>query len=179
MKLYTKTGDSGITSLSYGGRVPKDDVRIDAYGTLDELNAQLGLLLSLGADAPDADVLRKLQSLIIEGAAVLARPCDAKKMQTEKVLTEYVATLEQRIDTLTAQLPEQHTFLLPGGCVRAAEAHVARVTCRRAERRLVAATSATFGSAAFQQLLNRMSDYLYMLARYVNAAEGVAENTMP
>lgn len=179
MNIYTKTGDAGTTSLSYGGRVGKDDIRIDTYGTLDELNAQLGVVRAMDADDEDSDTLLQLQRLIIDGTAVLARPVDERKQAVEQRLSTYVESLERRIDQITAQLPAQHTFLLPGGTLRAAQTHVARVVCRRAERRLVAATSPHFGSAAFLQFLNRMSDYLYMLARRINASAGVAENTMP
>lgn len=179
MKIYTKTGDQGQTSLSQGGRVRKDDARIEAYGTLDELNAHLGLMLSMDGNSPEHDTLLQLQRLIIEGSAVLARENDDRKVKVEEMLDGYVETLEQRIDLLTGQLPEQHTFLLPGGCCKAAETHVARVVCRRAERCLVTATSSFFGSAAFGRLLNRMSDYLYMVARKYNADEGIQENIMP
>ena len=179
MKIYTKTGDAGTTSLSYGGRVGKDDIRIDTYGTLDELYAQLGVVRAMDADDEDSDTLLQLQRLVIDGTAVLARPDDERKHAVEQRLSTYVETLERRIDQITAQLPAQHIFLLPGGTLRAAQTHVARVVCRRAERRLVAATSPHFGSAAFLQFLNRMSDYLYMLARRINASVGVAENTMP
>lgn len=179
MNIYTKTGDAGTTSLSYGGRVGKDDIRIETYGTLDELNAQLGVVRAMDTDDEDNAVLLELQRLIIEGSAVLARPDDERKQAAEHTLSAYVPSLERRIDQITAQLPAQHTFLLPGGTLRAAQTHVARVVCRRAERRLVAATSPHFGSAAFLQFLNRMSDYLYMLARRINASEGVAEQIFP
>ncbi len=175
MKVYTKRGDDGTTSLCSNVRVRKDDPRIEAYGALDELNVRLGMLLALDPDGGETEVILQTQRLLLEGAAVLTRPYDGKKEETEKLLSAFVDTLEQRIDDMTTKLPEQHTFLLPGGNVPAAEAHVARVTCRTAERRLVAATDEHFGSAALSKMLNRLSDYLYVLARRYCADGGKEE----
>lgn len=175
MKVYTKRGDDGTTSLCSNVRVRKDDSRIEAYGALDELNAWLGKLLALDRDGEDSEIILQTQRLLLEGAAVLARPSDQKKEKTEQMLSVFIPTLEQRIDDMTLQLPEQHTFLLPGGNVLAAETHVVRVICRTAERRLVAASGEHFGSAALSKMLNRLSDYLYVLARRYCADGGKEE----
>ena len=166
MKIYTRTGDRGETSLFGGARVPKNDPRIDAYGTVDELNSCLGLVL---AAAPDAQLL-EVQRDLFEIGAHLASPGTSRFAGVE---TSRIEALERGIDAMEAELAPLKSFILPGGTVAAAQLHVARTVCRRAERLVVALHDedpATQSSIAY---LNRLSDYLFVAARYANLKAGV------
>jgi len=170
MKIYTKTGDDGETSLYSGGRVGKEHPRIEAYGTVDELSSLLGLLQI--EPLPDAAIarLREVQASLFAIGGVLADP-EAKLVRDP--LAWDTAALEEWIDAMDADLEELRAFILPGGCRGAALAHVARTVCRRAERRVLAVEDAEIGIVPF---LNRLSDALFVLARSLNAREGVAES---
>ncbi len=175
MKLYTRTGDAGETSLFDGTRVRKDDARVAAYGDVDELNAWLGLARASGLDADlDADVVQIQRDLFALGAQ-LADPVHKIAARVDKVVVadEDVARLERTIDRLDAEVPPLRRFILAGGCPAGAALHVARTVCRRAERRIVALEPTPDG--VLLQYVNRLSDLLFALARAVNARAGVAE----
>jgi len=166
VKIYTRTGDRGETSLFGGARVPKNDPRIDAYGTVDELNSQLGVVLAI---EPDAQLLA-VQRDLFEIGAHLASPGTSRFAGVEAARIE---ELEHRIDAMEADLAPLKSFILPGGTAAAAQLHVARTVCRRAERLVVALQDddpATQSSIAY---LNRLSDYLFVAARYANHKRGV------
>jgi cob(I)alamin adenosyltransferase len=173
MKVYTKTGDEGETSLLSGGRVRKDDLRIEAYGTVDELNAVLGLLLT--EDLPEsvsAPVLQCQRSLFAIGAA-LADP----EARVEHSNAAWDPTpIEQWIDAMDSELESLRAFILPGGCRAAALSHVARTVCRRAERRVLALSDRDGGlPEGVVSYLNRMSDALFVSARYLNLGAGISD----
>jgi cob(I)alamin adenosyltransferase len=168
VKIYTRTGDRGETSLFGGARVPKNDPRIDAYGTIDELNSHLGVVLAMNADAQLLDVQRDL----FEIGAHLASPGTSRFAGVE---ASRIEALEHGIDAMEAELSPLKSFILPGGTAAAAQLHVARTVCRRAERLIVALhddNPATQSSIAY---LNRLSDYLFVAARYANHKRGIED----
>jgi cob(I)alamin adenosyltransferase len=186
MKIYTRGGDEGDTGLLGGARVSKTDPRVEAYGTVDELNSSLGLALALdegGVLGRDADPLREVQGdLLTLGAALAsARPDRERDRGTIPTLPEgRVAEIEAWIDRLAEELPALDAFLLAGGCPAGAQLHVARTVCRRAERAAVrlagqaSQDSRTVVSATLPYL-NRLSDLLFMLARAANRRAGTPE----
>ncbi|MFM8433735.1 MAG: cob(I)yrinic acid a,c-diamide adenosyltransferase, partial [Planctomycetia bacterium] len=166
MKIYTKTGDAGETGLFGGPRVRKDHARIEAFGTVDELNSHLGLVRTLPAAAPFDALLRKIQGELFDLGAELATPGDA----AERIGTEHVAALEAAIDHHEAQLEPLKNFVLPTGTPVAAAIHVARTVCRRAERCVVALAGQldTVIPSNAIEYLNRLGDLLFVLARFAN-----------
>jgi cob(I)alamin adenosyltransferase len=177
LKIYTKTGDDGTTGLLGAGRVGKDDPRIDSYGTVDELNAVLGLARASGGldDELDALVARVQDDLFAVGAA-LADP-DPRGRFHGAVTEGHATRLEGEIDRLEAELPPLTQFILPGGSPAASQVHLARTICRRAER-LVVHLGRQPGVDVPQNLvtyLNRLSDFLFVLARAANRRSGVAD----
>jgi len=179
MKVYTGGGDKGKTSLFSGERVAKHHVRIEAYGDLDELNSFLGVLAALLPDGEQAarDDLQGMQSaLFVAGAWLATTPGSAAVAHLTPLPATAAKELEQRIDALSATLPELRAFILPGGQPAAAWTHVARTVCRRCERRLTQLIESTEGNegelAAIQVYLNRLSDYLFVLARHLNTVLG-------
>jgi cob(I)alamin adenosyltransferase len=174
MKIYTKTGDDGQTGLFGGARVQKDDARIDAYGELDELNAVLGRVRQHRfGDAHDA-LLAELQSRLFDLGAELAN-ASGKPMAIHAVDDADVERLEQAIDGAETELAPLRTFVLPGGSPLAAELHVARTVCRRAERRIVTLAALAEVRSEVLRYVNRMSDLLFVLARLANHRAGVAD----
>lgn len=175
MKIYTKTGDQGETSLYGGRRVGKDDVRIEAYGTVDELNAQLGVVRSLPLPQGTDELLERLQNELFVLGADLATPADQRSGKVRRIVAEDVARLEQDIDRLEIGLPELRSFILPSGSPAGSALHVARTVCRRAERRTVRLVR----EASLDRLpviyLNRLADLLFVLARRVNHDLGSPE----
>jgi len=169
MKIYTKTGDEGETSLFSGGRVGKDHPRIEAYGTVDELNSVLGLLVT--EPLPDVIVerLQGVQSVLFSIGSSLADP-ESKLAPDESAWA--VEPLEGWIDAMEESLDELGAFILPGGCRGAALAHVARAVCRRAERRVLSIKEVNPGIVPY---LNRLSDVLFVLARFLNRRVGIAD----
>lgn len=168
MKIYTRTGDRGETSLFGGARVPKNDARIEAYGTIDELNSHLGVVLAIESDAQ----LLAVQRDLFEIGAHLASPGTSRFAGVE---SSRIEELERGIDAMEAELEPLKSFILPGGTAAAAQLHVARTVCRRAERLVVALRDddpATQSSIAY---LNRLSDYLFVAARYANHKRGVED----
>ncbi len=169
MKIYTRTGDAGQTSLFGGARVAKDDPRIEAYGTLDELNSQLGVAL---ATIGPHDELQRVQADLFEIGAHLASPATSRFPGPPQSRIE---ELEQGIDVMEAQLPPLKTFILPAGTTTATQLHVARTVCRRAERLVVALRDETPATVACIAYLNRLSDYLFVAARFANHRAGVED----
>jgi cob(I)alamin adenosyltransferase len=169
MKVYTKTGDGGETSLYSGGRVGKDHPRIEAYGTVDELNSLIGLLATEPLPDDFRDHLVQAQSVLFAIGASLA---DAEAKLDSKPAAWRTEMLERWIDSMDAELDDLDAFILPGGSRPAALAHVARTVCRRAERRVLSVTPVEPGIVPY---LNRLSDALFVAARRINAGLGVAD----
>jgi cob(I)alamin adenosyltransferase len=174
MKIYTRTGDAGATGLHGGGRVPKNDIRIAAYGSIDELNAQLGVCRAAGLPAAADAVAARLQHEMFALGAELASPGGAVS-QSLCLDQGDVARLEQAIDQFEEDLKSLKTFILPGGAPASAALHVARAVCRRAEREVVALAATAPVRPTILQYLNRAGDLLFVLARYANHAAGVAD----
>ena len=176
MKIYTGFGDDGQTQLFGGQVVSKDHLRVEAYGTADELNSQLGILIATLSEEPRIKFLRKIQGKIFELSAELATPPDKKlKKSGHAVCIDDIRELEEKIDELDAGLPLLKNFILPGGGQRAALAHIARTICRRLERRLVSLNVQDPVDPAIIVYINRLSDYLFILARLANQLESIED----
>ena len=170
MKIYTKTGDQGTTALFGGRRVGKDDARIEAYGTVDELNAFLGLAGTVSR--PEiATMIGVLQHELFTLGADLATPLDNRNAQIARIEETHIAAMEQRIDMLEEQLDPIRFFILPGGCESAARLHVCRTVARRAERLIVRLSAMEKINEGNLRYINRLSDFLFVLARYANHLE--------
>ena len=169
-RIYTRTGDAGQTSLGDGQRVDKDHSRVAAYGSVDELNAVLGLLLALTPDQPECELLRSIQNDLFDVGADLCVPAAADEQpgQRLRVKAEQSARLEQAIDRLNAGLSPLTSFVLPGGTTSAAWCHLARTVCRGAERDIVTLMHAEPVNPEVIVYLNRLSDLLFVLARVYN-----------
>ena len=172
-KIYTRGGDSGETSLGDGSRVSKLDVRIAAYGTVDEANAAIGLVLSGDCPEPFRDVLVRVQNELFDLGADLSVPVE--QAGRLRVTQEQVDALERDCDRFNADLPDLRSFVLPGGSEAAARLHLARTICRRAERKALAASGVESVSRLTLVYLNRLSDLLFVLARAANAYDGREE----
>lgn len=178
MKIYTKTGDKGTTSLVGGSRVPKDDLRLEAYGTVDELNSFIGLLSdSPGVSTPLISELKDIQNTLFNlGSQLASLPQDIEKYHIPIITEAEIAHLENGIDRMQAALPPLKVFILPGGHPSVSLAHVCRSICRRAERRTVTLrTSGAEGLDSAVKYLNRLSDYLFVTARTIAHDNGVEE----
>lgn len=175
MKIYTRTGDTGETSLFDGTRVPKDDPRVDAYGDVDEANAWLGLARASGLEPALADAIVAIQGDLFALGAQLADPADRIASRITKAIVgdADVERLERLIDRFESELPPLRRFILAGGTPAGAALHVARTVCRRAERRVVALDPPV--DAVLVRYLNRLSDLLFVLARVANHRGGVSE----
>ena len=167
MKIYTKTGDAGETGLFAGSRVRKDDARIEAYGTVDELNATLGLARCESLPPEIEQTLERAQSELFSVGAELATP-EPEKHGMALIGEAHITLLERSIDNLEAGLPPLKHFILPAGCRGAALVHVARGVCRRAERRVVTLAAQADVSPRIVRYLNRLGDYLFVAARFAN-----------
>ncbi len=184
MKLYTRTGDKGETSLFGGKRIFKDDLAIEAYGTVDELNSAIGVARSkitgdvrsghAGFSRMD-EILAEIQRQLFVLGADLATPIDVKSSAIKRISADDYTFLERCIDEIDGQLPELKSFVLPGGSTSAALLHQARTVCRRAERRVVALRKNGNTSDDPVVYLNRLSDLLFALARYANKLSGDEE----
>lgn len=172
MKIYTRTGDTGTTSLVGGKRVDKCSTRLEAYGTIDELNSFLGLLASeqtIASEAGTAATITAVQSRLFDIGAYLATDnTDNPEMQPSGLSEADVEHLEHQIDIITPQLPQLRSFILPGGCPAAAQAQVCRAVCRRAERRVLALAAEATVAPIVLRYINRLSDYLFIVARFAN-----------
>ena len=177
MKVYTRRGDSGETDLFGGRRVAKDDVRVEAYGAVDELNASLGAALAAGVRDDVAALGVRIQGELFALGAYLATPDERRREKGAlPVLRDAdVAHLEEHIDAFEAQLSPLRRFVLPGGAPAAAAFHVARTVCRRAERRAVALDQEDALDGVALRYLNRLSDLLFVLARHENALAGCGD----
>jgi len=177
MKIYTKTGDEGKTSLFGGERVLKDDVRIEAYGTTDELNALLGLVLSESLTAEITNLLIQIQNDLFIVGAELATPKESKKGKSiiPELGEESIKILENKIDEIEEKLPPLKSFILPSGTKSASLLHFGRTICRRAERLVVKLTKEVEINNSVIKYLNRLSDLLFVLARYENIRTSTVE----
>jgi cob(I)alamin adenosyltransferase len=180
-KIYTRTGDAGETALFAGGRVRKDDARIEAIGTVDEVNAAVGVVrmeLARGGTSPAGldELLGQLQHLLFELGAELATPkAGTGDEPARRINDAHVSFLEAEIDRYEAGLAPLKVFILPGGCPAAAALHLARCVCRRAERRLVELADTHSVRPEVLRFVNRLSDLLFVLARAANQANRVAD----
>ena len=175
MKIYTRTGDDGTTGLIGAGRVRKSDPRVEAYGSVDELNAGLGAVLAHDAEGWFGAVLGAAQSRLFVIGARLAAVSDETRARLESLEDDDIATLERAIDALAAELPPLTQFILPGGTRLAAELHRARTVCRRAERRVVALAEHATVDESVLRYLNRLADLLFVMARAANHRAGSPE----
>jgi cob(I)alamin adenosyltransferase len=169
VKLYTRTGDDGSTGLFGGSRTAKDDLRVEAYGSVDELNSALGLAAADCAFDELGSILRRLQARLFDLGADLSTPLDAEAIRhAARITPEHVAELEKCIDEVSGKLAPMTCFILPGGTVLAARLHLARTVARRAERRIVTlGRSQPIGDAALP-FVNRLGDLLFAMARRAN-----------
>ena len=176
MPIYTRTGDKGETALYGGGRIGKEHARIEAYGSVDELNSFVGLAISR-LEERDADlksILKKIQNDLFALGADLATPMDSKA-KTKRITAEHTANIEKTIDQLEKDLPELHKFILPGGSPWASLLHICRTVCRRAERNVVALGKKEKINDECIKYLNRLSSLFFELARVLNRRAGVKE----
>lgn len=169
MKVYTKTGDKGQTGLIGGTRVPKNDIRLDAYGTVDELNSFIGLLCSYAIPEIDLLFLRSVQHNLFVVGSHLATDTSVVELRSASVLSaDSIVTIEKQIDRLDEQLPTLTAFILPGGSPASALCHVCRTVTRRAERRIYDVNSMFHVDEQILIYLNRLSDYFFIFSRYLN-----------
>jgi cob(I)alamin adenosyltransferase len=168
-RIYTRAGDAGETSLGDGSRVPKTDPRIEAYGTVDELNSFIGLALSGGLPDEFTQWLEKIQNDLFDLGADLSVPLEDDRRERLRVTRGQVERLEELCDRVNERLEPLKSFVLPGGTEAAARLHVARAVCRRAERRSVALARTESVNPEALAYLNRLSDFLFILARAANA----------
>ena len=175
MKIYTKTGDAGETGLFGGERVAKDALRIEAYGAVDELNAFLGLAVRHCTSPDIQSRLQRVQGELFQVGADLATPLDAKTSYIARLDEQSARRLESEIDEWMEILPPLTSFVLPGGSQPGAALHIARTICRRAERRAVSLARAEHINENVVSYLNRLSDWLFVLARLVNHRQNAPE----
>ncbi len=175
MKIYTKTGDKGDTSLFGGQRVPKDALRIEAYGTIDELNSVLGIVRADNENRTVDGILARVQNTLFQLGADLATPRSSKSKHIKRIEAKDAQPLEKSIDTMERELKPLKSFILPGGSPVAARIHFARTVCRRAERAVVRLSRNEDIGEEITVFLNRLSDLLFVLARYANHSAGVTE----
>jgi cob(I)alamin adenosyltransferase len=176
MKIYTKTGDEGLTSLIGGTRVPKYDLRIESYGTVDELNSYIGMIRDHDIDVSQKDTLKEIQDRLFTIGAALASDPEKSKMKIPDLHLSDITFLENQIDEMNLVLPELKHFILPGGSPVVSFCHVSRCVCRRAERIIVHLKAESFVDEKVVVYLNRLSDYLFVLARKLCFDRNVPEN---
>jgi cob(I)alamin adenosyltransferase len=169
MKIYTKTGDKGTTALFGGKRVSKADLRIETYGTVDELNSYVGLVRDQAVNQNRKSILVEIQDRLFTIGSILATEPGNTKVKVPSLIQEDVTVLEKEIDGMDASLPPMKSFVLPGGHQSVSFCHVARTVCRRAERLVIALDAQEKIDALVIQYLNRLSDYLFMLSRKMSA----------
>lgn len=167
--VYTRTGDKGMTSLVGGTRIPKTHVRLEAYGTVDELSAELGLLISYLTDPHDRDFVMQVQNALFAVGSQLATDLEQTTLRAASVISEdQVQEMEHEIDCVDSGNPPLTAFILPGGSRGAAVCHVCRTVCRRAERRILTLAEGAEVDERLLAYMNRLSDYLFVLARKIN-----------
>ena len=172
-KIYTKTGDDGSTGLFGGARVAKHHIRVEAYGTVDELNAHVGAVADYATE--ETAFLRQIQSRLFSLGAVLATQPDKPNLMLNDLQEQDLTDIETAIDKMESELPPLKNFILPGGHVAVSTAHLARCVCRRAERLVVALAEITPVPKIVLAYLNRLSDYLFVLSRYFALRLGIEE----
>jgi cob(I)alamin adenosyltransferase len=175
MKVYTKTGDKGQTSLFGGKRVPKHDIRIDAYGTVDELNSYIGLIRDQDIDPQSIATLIEVQDRLFTLGSILATEPGNTKVKVPQLGAQDVLLLENKMDEMNEHLPEMRSFVLPGGHTTVSYCHITRCVCRRAERLVSHLSEHAEIDNLVLQYLNRLSDYLFVLARKIVADKAVQE----
>lgn len=175
MKIYTKTGDKGTTSLVGGTRVSKYDMRLHAYGTTDELNSWVGMVADTCGLKETAVYLRKVQSTLFDIGSNLASEEGQTIIALPQLSESNITEMEEKIDEMNKVLPVLRTFILPGGDVSVSNCHLARTVCRRAERWVVELSEGSKVDPQIAKFLNRLSDYLFVLARYVGYQKNVDE----
>lgn len=176
MKIYTKTGDDGSTGLVGGSRVKKDDIRLEAYGTVDELNSVLGLLRSMSLNKPEIELLIAIQNKLFNIGSRLASDEKGEGYTASLAITgNDIRFLEDAIDKYESELPELRNFILPGGDPVSAQCHVARTICRRAERRVISFAGQLEKHQSTVKYLNRLSDLLFVLSRKLAKDNGTKE----
>jgi cob(I)alamin adenosyltransferase len=169
MKIYTKTGDKGKTSLFTGKRVSKHDLRIESYGTVDELNSYIGLIKDHAPEGEDLSLMHRIQDRLFTIGSILATEPEKKgdqRFKTPEISEEDITVLEKSMDRMNNELPEMTHFVLPGGHPTVSFCHVGRTICRRAERRITELHEQTPVEEKVIKYINRLSDYLFVLARY-------------
>jgi len=176
MKIYTKTGDKGYTSLIGGTRVPKHHLRIEAYGTVDELNSYVGLIKDQELSDVDKDTLKEIQDRLFTIGSTLASDPEKSKMKIPDLKENDIVFLEKEMDRMNEILPQLKHFILPGGNTTASYAHLARCVCRRAERISVHLAETEFVEEKVIIYLNRLSDYLFTLSRKITFDQKSEEN---
>ncbi len=175
-KVYTRGGDKGQTSLVGGQRVSKASVRLEAYGTVDELSAHLGLLAAMLTDGHEKEMILRIQNCLFNVCTNLATDQEHTPLYPSAFLPEgEIELLESEVDAIMHELPEAQGFILSGGTLEAAQAHVCRTVCRRSERRIVALAEEAKISPETLQYVNRLSDYLFVLAKKLNFIAGKQE----
>jgi cob(I)alamin adenosyltransferase len=175
IKIYTRTGDKGQTSLLGGTRLPKYHVRIEAYGTVDELNSHIGLVRDVVTEPSVAELLTRIQDRLFTMGSTLAADPEKNKMKLPSLKESDVSALESAIDAMDAKVPPMRSFVLPGGHVHVSYCHIARCVCRRAERAVLKLSETEPVDELSVKYLNRLSDYLFMLSRYMVMLLGCAE----
>ncbi len=175
MKIYTRTGDNGSTSLFSGERVSKACLRVDVYGTVDELNSHLGLARASSSHPQVEGYLVILQNQLFVAGADLATTLDSTRSRIVRIQAKETTWLEAEMDRMTETLPALKSFILPGGTAAAGHLHVGRTICRRAERQAIELGSQEEVSSEILIYLNRLSDFLFTLARYENHLSGISE----
>lgn len=176
MKIYTKTGDGGETSLFDGTRVSKDDIRIESYGSVDELNAHLGLLIQWIKDDALVGSLKNIQSTLFVIGSHLATQSEEAKRRLPEFNADQSLLLESKMDLMDQNLEALKHFILPGGGLASAQAHICRTVCRRAERRIISLSSVEPIDPEIIVYLNRLSDYFFILSRFLCKMDGQQEH---
>lgn len=174
--VYTCTGDAGTTSLVGGKRVKKNDIRIEAYGTIDELSSFIGLLSAYDFKQGQTEVIEFIQNKLFNiGSYLATESAEGEAPQVWGLSDEDIAHIENAIDLVDSTLPKLKSFVLPGGAIFSSMAQVARTVCRRCERRVIDLSEVTYIDPKVLKFINRLSDYLFVLARFINVSEGVDE----
>lgn len=174
MPIYTHTGDKGQTSLVGGTRVSKTHLRLEAYGTVDEFSSHLGLLCAMLTDEHDKQFIINIQQTLFDLSTILATEPESR-YQPKPLAASLITEIEDEIDQIQATLPQLRAFIIPGGTQASAQAHVCRTVCRRAERRILSLAETVSVDDILLQYMNRLSDYLFVLARKANHSAGVEE----
>lgn len=174
MPIYTHTGDKGQTSLVGGTRVSKTHLRLEAYGTVDEFSSHLGLLCAMLTDEHDKQFIINIQQTLFDLSTILATEPESR-YQPKPLAASLITEIENEIDQIQATLLQLRAFIIPGGTQASAQAHVCRTVCRRAERRILSLAETVSVDDILLQYMNRLSDYLFVLARKANHSAGVEE----